>query len=161
MSDFTFNCALGREAEFHWRVKNNDPANAVLKLLVLAASGLESDAALKDYDTVAAILGGASNEVTNTNYARISLADAALTAWTVDDTNDRIVLPLDTQTFTNIAAGDYWSKLITSIDMDSTTGDDTNIIPISAHDLRYSGLPVVPNGTNIVIGFPNGYVVCD
>lgn len=159
MSDFTFNVSLGREVELYGRVDANDPAAAVLTALVIAA-GLESDAALKDYDTFAAILAGANSEVTNTNYARPVWDDTDLVAYTVDDTNDRIVLPMSLITFTNIAAGDIWSKLIFGYDP-LGTAVDSNIIPITAHDLRYSGAEVIPNGTNINVGFSNGFVICD
>lgn len=160
MSDFTFNVSLGREVELYSRVDNTDPTDARLRMMVLAATGLESDAALKDYDTFAAILAGTTNEVTNTNYARKVLAAADITAYTVDDNNDRIVLACPTQTFTNIAAGDSWSKAVIGYSAVAAP-TDSQIVPITAHDLRYSGAPVIPNGTNIVIAFANGFVVCD
>lgn len=161
MSAFDFNVALGRAAEFHWRVENSDPTNAGIQVMVLASAGLESDAALKDYDTFAAILAGTTNEPTNTNYARQTLTETQLAAWAVDDNTDSILLPMPTITFTSIAAGDSWDKIVFGYDSDTTTGNDTNIIPISAHDLRISGMAVIPNGSNIVVAFPNGYIVCD
>lgn len=161
MSDFTFNVALGREVEFYNRVDTNDPANSALILAVLASAGLEADSVLKDADTLAAVVAGSTNEVTNSGYARKVLDDTALSAYTVDDTNDRILLTLPTQTFTSIVAGDSWDKLLVCYDNDTTTGTDTNIIPITAHDLRISGLPVIPNGSNIVLSFANGFVLCN
>jgi len=159
MSDFTFNVALGREVEFYNRIDTNDPANSAFIVLVLRAANLESDAILKDYDTVAALLAGATDEATNSGYARKTLTDADLSAYTVDDTNDRIQLLIPTLTFTTIGAGDVWSKLVIAYDNDTTSGTDTNLIPVTAHDLRYAGTPVVPNGTNIVVGNPNGFVI--
>lgn len=161
MSDFSFNVALGREVELYNRVDSNDPANSAIIVMILAAAGLETDAALKDYDTFAAIVAGTTNEVTNSGYARKTLTDADLAAYTVDDTNDKIVLQIPTMTFTSIVAGDSWSKLVFGYDSDTTSGTDSNIIPISAHDLLYSGAAVIPNGTNIVIGASNGFLVCD
>lgn len=161
MSDFTFNVGLGREVELYNRVDSNDPANSAFMLMVLAAAGLESDAILKDYDTFAAILAGTTNEVTNTGYARKTLTDTDLSAYTVDDINNRIVLSIATQTFATISAGDSWSKLVIGYDADTTGGTDADIIPITAHDLRISGLPVVPNGSDILVSLPNGFVICD
>lgn len=161
MAGFSFNVALGREVEFHNRVDGNDPANSALIVAVLAASGLESDAILKDYDTLSAILAAASNEVTNTNYARKVLADANISAYTVDDANNEIILPLADQTFTNITAGDSWRKLLICYDNDTTAGTDANIIPIKAFDIisPTTGAAVVPASNNIIFSFPSGYHV--
>src|SRR5262245_46664284 len=70
VADFQFNVSVGREVELYNRVDSNGPTNSAFIMLVLALSGIEADATLKDYDTVAAILAGTTNEVTNTNYAR-------------------------------------------------------------------------------------------
>ena len=159
MGQLTFNISKGRTVEYYARVDANDPANAALILVVLAEAGLVSDDVLKDYDTLSDVLAGASNEVTNTNYARKTLADADLSAHTVDDTNDWIKLSFATQTFTSIAAGDAWRKLLVCYDSDTTGGTDANIIPVTAHDLLISGAAIVPSGANIVISQPNGFVI--
>lgn len=158
MADFQFNVSLGREVELYNRVDSNDPANSALILVVLAEAGLETDAVLKDKDDLAAVLAGTTNEVTNTNYARKTLTDTELTAYTVDDTNDRILLSLPSQTFTSIAAGNAWRKALVCYDSDTTAGTDANIIPITAHDLLINGTAVVPNGQNIVIDLSAGFV---
>ena len=159
MGQFTCNIAKGRTVEYHERVNNSDPTNAVLVLVVLAESGLESDDLLKDYDTLSALLAGASNEVTNTNYARKVLSDADIAAASVDDTNDWALLTFATQTFTSIAAGDSWRKLLVCYDSDSTGGTDANIVPMYGYDLLISGVAVVPTGSNILISQPSGYAL--
>lgn len=161
MANGSFNIAKGREVEFHNRVDNNDPANSVLKLVVLAAAGLEPDATLQDYDTLSALLAASNNEVTNTGYARITLNDAAITAYTVDDDNDEIRLPLADQTFATITAGDSWRKLLLCYDADSTSGTDADIIPVKYYDVlsTVTGQAIVPNGGNIIFSFPDGYHV--
>ena len=158
MGAFTFNIAKGRTVEFHTRVDGNDPGTSTLKLVVLAAAGLEADDVLRDKDTLADVLAGTTNEVTNTGYARKSLADADITAVTVDDANDWVAATFSTQTFggPNVAAGDSWSKLL--VCYDPTAGADSTIIPITAHDLRINGQVIVPNGAPILISAPNGYV---
>ena len=159
MADFSFNVCLGREVELYNRVDSNDPANSALIMMILAGTGLESDAVLKDKDDFAAIVSGTTNEVTNGSYARKTLTDANLAAYTVDDTNDRIVLVIPVQTFSTIAAGDSWSKAIIGYDSDTTGGTDANILPITAHDLRIDGAVVAPNGSNIIIDLSAGFVM--
>jgi hypothetical protein len=157
VADFTFNVALGREIEFHNRVNDNDPTNSALILVVLALAGLGTDADLKDADTLSAVLGALSDEVTNTGYARKTLTDADIVAPTVDDTRDRVTVVIPVQTFTSIAVGATWAKILVCYDSDTTGGTDANIIPVTAHDLRYLNSPIVPNGSNIVVDLSAGY----
>lgn len=145
MADFVFNIAKGRVAEFYNRVDTNDPTNSALVVVVLATSGLESDATLKDKDDLAAVVSGATNEVTNSGYARKVLTDSDLSALAPDDTNDRMDADIPDQTWTAVAAGDGWSKLIVCYDGDTTGGADSAIIPLTAHDFV-----VTPDGTDIV-----------
>lgn len=144
MADFVFNVAKGRVAELYNRVDSNDPANSALVIVVLATSGLESDATLMDADTLAAVVAGTTNEVTNTNYARKVLTDADISAFAPDDTNNRVDLDIPDQTWTAVAAGDGWSKLVVCYDSDTTGGTDANIIPLTAHDFV-----VTPDGSDI------------
>lgn len=145
MANFVFNVAKGRVAEYAARVNANDPTNAALVIVVLATSGLESDAVLIDRDTLADVLAGTTNEVTNTGYARKVLDQAAGITITVDDTNDRVDVDMPDQTWTAVAAGDGWSKLLVCYDPDTGAGTDANIIPLTAHDFV-----VTPDGSDIV-----------
>lgn len=144
MADFVFNVSKGRAAEFYNRVDSNDPANSALIVVILATSGLETDAVLKDSTDLADVLGGTTNEVTNSGYARKTLTDADITALTIDYSNDRVDLDIPDQTWTGVAAGDGWSKLIICYDSDTTGGTDSNIIPVTAHDFV-----VTPDGSDI------------
>jgi hypothetical protein len=161
MANGSFNVALGREVEFHNRVDNSDPTNAVYVLVVLASAGLEPDSVLQDYDTLSAILAASNNEVTNSGYARIVISDTTLAAYTVDDTVDEIRLPLADQTFTSILVGDAWRKLLICYDSDSTGGTDADIIPVKYFDVlsTVTGQAIVPNGGDIIFSFPDGYHV--
>lgn len=142
------------------RVNDNDPANSAFIGVVLRDTNLEADTILKDYDTMAAILAGSSDEVTNTNYARFSWTDADLAAYTVDDTFDQITLQLPNKTGTSIAAGTNWRKLIICYDNDTTSGTDANLLPVKAFDmLNSNGTPIVPDGGNIVLSWPYGFHV--
>ena len=144
MADQVFNIALGRVAELYNRVDLNDPANAALIIVVLATSGIETDAVLKDKDDLAAVVAGTTNEVTNTNYARKVLTDTDIVAFAPDDTNDRVDLDIPDQTWTAVAAGDGWNDLLVCYDSDTTGGTDANIVPLTMHDFV-----VTPDGSDI------------
>jgi hypothetical protein len=126
--------------------------------MYVLATGGDPLATLADYDTLAAVLAGPSNEVTNTNYARKTLTDADLTAFTPDDTNNWILLTLPLQTFTTILAGNTWDIVGVAYDSDTTSGTDANVIPITFAEIRYQGTAIVPSGGNIVIDYSAGWV---
>ena len=144
MGNQIFNIALGRVAELYNRVDLSDPTNAVLVIVILATSGIESDAVLKDKDDLAAVVSGTTNEVTNTNYARKVLSDADIVAFAPDDTNDRVDLDIPDQTWTAVAAGDGWNDLLVCYDSDSAGGADSAIVPMTMHDFV-----VTPDGSDI------------
>lgn len=144
MANQIFNIALGRMTEWYVRIDGNDPANSAFIIVVLATSGIESDAVLKDKDDLAAVVSGTTNEVTNSGYARKTLTDADLVAFAPDDTNDRVDLDIPDQTWTGVAAGDGWNDLLVCYDSDTTAGTDAGIVPGSMHDFV-----VVPDGSDI------------
>lgn len=116
---------------------------------------------LKDYNDLAAILAASNDEPTNVGYARITVTDAGLGPYTVDDALNEIRLPLANQTTAAISAGDSWSKLLICYDNDTTAGTDANIIPVKAFDIRdpITGAPIAPSGGTITHSFPSGYHV--
>lgn len=145
MADFVFNIAKGRVVEYYNRVEANDPANSALIVVVIDANG-DTDATMKDRDSLSALLGGTANEVTNSNYARKVLTNTELAALPApDDTNDRYDIDIDDQTWSAVAAGDAWTDIIICYDPDTTGGDDTAIIPLTCHDFA-----VTPDGSDIV-----------
>ena len=143
MADFVFNIAKGKVAEYAARVNANDPTNSVLTVIVLETTGLEADAVLVDYDTLAAITAGGSTEPENSGYVRKELTAATVT---VDDTNNRVDVDIADQTWTAVAAGDTWSKLLICYDPDSTGGTDSAIIPLVCLDFA-----VTPDGSDITV----------
>ncbi|MCR9260769.1 MAG: hypothetical protein NXH95_13665 [Pseudomonadaceae bacterium] len=143
MADQIPNIALGRAVELYRRVDENDPANAVLLVVMIVTTA--TDATLKDLDTLAAILAdGNTAEATNTNYARKVLTDSDLVAFAPDDANDRADLDIPDQTFVAPAAGDDWTDMLICYDPDSTGGDDSTVVPLSQHDFEVS-----PDGSDI------------
>ena len=146
MAAFVFNIAKGRAGEFYNRVDTNDPTNSALIIVALKSSGIESDATLKDYDTLADLLAAANDEATNTGYARKTLTDSDLSAIAVDDTNDRFDYDIPDQTWSSVqTTGGAWAKLLVCYDPDTTGGTDSTIIPLTCHDFA-----VTPDGSDIV-----------
>lgn len=159
MAAFVFNISKGRTHEFHRRVNDNDPANSALIVVVLALAGIETDTVLRAYDTLGAILAAANNEPTNSGYARKTLTDSDLAPATIDDTLNKVTLPFPSQTYTAVAAGDAWRKLLICYDADTTAGTDTDIVPVTAHDLLISGAAIQPSGLNVVISGSTGWMI--
>ncbi|MEU1883414.1 hypothetical protein ABZ470_39425 [Streptosporangium sp. NPDC020072] len=145
MAEFQFNVAKGRCAELYNRVKTGDPSTAALLVVALAATGLESDAVLKDYDTLALVLAGATDEVTNTGYARKVLVAADLAPLTPDDVNDRVDLDIPDQTWNNVQAGSAWAKVLICY-RPATASPDSAIIPMTCHDFT-----ITPDGSNVIL----------
>jgi hypothetical protein len=159
MSDFVFDVARGREVEIYGRVDTNDPTNSAFKVVVLALVGLETDDTLRTHADLAVLLAATNNEVTNANYARKTLTDADLAAYTVDTTAHLITLPLPSQVYTAVGVGDTWAKALLTYDSDTTSGTDANIIPVTAQDIRLYSAPLVPNGGDVTFSWPNGLLV--
>jgi hypothetical protein len=158
MANLVADISLGKSIEYHDRVNSSDPTNAVLVLAVLAHPP-EADSLLRAYANLSLLLAGASTEVTNAGYARIILDDTDITASVVDTALHRTTVTFPDQTFPTISAGSSWSKLVVGYDSDSTGGTDANIIPVAFFDLRIEGVPIVPNGNDIIIAAPDGYIV--
>lgn len=146
MANFVFNISKGRVTELYNRVKSNDPANSAIIIIVLATSGLEADSTLIDKTDMTNMVSGTTREVTNTGYARKILTDTTpgINAITPDYANDRFDLSIPSQTWTAVAPGNGWSKLLVCYDNDTTGGTDTNIIPMTAHDFV-----ITPDGSDI------------
>lgn len=113
-------------------------ANDALVVIPLEASGLEADSTLRDHDTVAALLGGTSNE--QTTLGRKTITSVTVT---VDDTNDRTDIDVADQTWTG-ATGNAIAALITAYDPDTTGGSDSDLIPLFKHSFD-----ITPDGSDV------------
>lgn len=113
-------------------------ANTAIIAIPLETAGIESDATLQDYDTVAALLAGATNE--QTAMGRKTCASVTVT---VDDTNNRVDVDCADLTWT-AATGNACSRLLFAYDPDTTGGSDTELIPLVIDDFI-----VTPTGGDI------------
>lgn len=142
MANIVFNIAKGRVGELYNRVENNDPANSALILIPILTAGLVADSTMIDYDDVATLLAGATDE--NTTMGRKTLTDVELaTVPAPDDTNDRFEWSLPTVTWT-AAGGGAISKILVAYDNDTTGGTDSNLIPLTLFDFAQT-----PSGADI------------
>jgi hypothetical protein len=121
MADFVFNIAKGAVAE-----KVRDSAANLGILLIKTA---ESDALMRDRDTVADVLAG-STEADFTNYARKTGLTGTIT---VDDANDRVDVDVPDQTWTS-AGGGANNTLAKLIVFYQDAAADATRVPLTAHD---------------------------
>lgn len=143
MADFVFNIAKGRVVELFNRVDSNDPANSVI-LVVPVDVGATTDATLRDFATLSAVLGGGATERSTGGWNRKTLDDTAIATIAVDNTNDRFEVTIPSQTWTAVTAGTV-TDLIVCYDNDSTAGTDANIIPLVQLDFA-----ITPDGSDVV-----------
>lgn len=135
MTDFVFNASKGKEAYYASLPATND----ALIWVPIEATGVVSDATMKDIDDLGTLLAGASNE--QTTMGRVTATGVTVT---VDDTNDKVTLDCDNPVWTSVAASNATAKLLLCYDGDTTGGTDSDIVPIFGFDFA-----VTPAGGNI------------
>ncbi len=133
MADFVFNIAKGAFVE-----KFRDGGTAGIVLLLIAA---DTDAAMKDTDTITALLATGANEATDGSYARKTGLTGTIT---VDDTNDRVDVDLPDQTWTALA-GAATTDLVVAYE---EAAADTTRIPLTLHDFV-----VTPDSSDVTAVF--------
>lgn len=138
--DLVFNIAKGAAAYYATLPGTND----ALGILPLETTGLVGDATMRDYDTVADILAGASNE--QTTMGRKTLANVAVTT---DDTADEKRIDADNPQWTSgQMAGNAVSAFVVYYDPDTTGGTDADLIPLVKLDRA-----VTPDGNAFELQF--------
>ena len=128
MATFTFNTALGKVGYYASLPATND----ALVLIPLEESGLETDAVLRDKDTFADVIAGATNE--QTSVGRKTLTGVTVT---VDDTNDRVNIAFSAVSWT-APTGNKVGAFVIGYVPDTTTPSDAAIIPLTKHDLGWT-----------------------
>lgn len=135
MADFVFNIAKGEVKKY---AKLDGGANDALIVIPIEAAGVEADDVLNNYDDVAALLGGTTNE--QTTMGRKTVTSVTIT---VDDTNNRVDIDFADQTWTG-ATGNAVGDLLVAYDPDTTAGTDSTLVPLTCHDF-----PVTPDGSDV------------
>jgi hypothetical protein len=133
ISDFIFNIAKGAFVE-----KFRDGAANGFVLLLKAA---DTDAAMKDTTTITGLLATAADEATDASYARKTGLTGTIT---VDQTNDRVDVDLNDQTFTALA-GAALTDLVVGYE---EAAADTTRIPLACLDFV-----ATPDGSDLVAVF--------
>lgn len=133
MANFVFNIGKGR-------IRQLIVAGATLKALVLKTA--DTDAAMKDVDTITALLATAADEADFTNYARVTLSSLAST---VDDTGDDVNGDCADITFTSAggATNNTTTDLIIYYD---PGGGDSACVPLVCLDCVFT-----TNGQNVTL----------
>lgn len=122
---FVFNVAKGKIAYYGGLPAVSDG----LVLVWLKNTGIESDALLKDYDTLAAILAGSNDECDFTGYTRRTLASVTVN---VDDSGDKVVIDAaDPASYTNTGTAQVSGAAIVCYDPDTGAGTDADLIPLA------------------------------
>lgn len=146
--------ALGRVAELYRRVDIDDPSASTIVVVLIANTGIESDATLKDKTTLDTYVSGATNEATNTGYTRKVLTQTDLVAWDPDEANDWVLLDLPDQTWTAVANDGTGAIAALLICYDpSSSGVTASVIEV----MTQHAFSVTPDGSDITAQLPNGF----
>jgi len=128
VANITLNIALGRVAYYASLPATND----ALIMVPLETTGLVADSVMRDYDNLSLLLAGASNE--QTTVGRKTLASVTVT---VNDTDDRVDIDAADVTWT-APTGNAVGAVVICYDPDTTAGTDTDLIPLTKHDITWS-----------------------
>jgi len=140
MADVCFNAVKGLLAYYG----SLPAATDSLIFVPLESSGLVSDATMIDYDTLDAVLAGASNE--QTTIGRKTLTTVTVT---VDDTNDRVDIDCDDVAYTAPTGNAVGAVLICY--KPATASVDSAIIPLGKFGVTWT-----PDGNDTNITIPAG-----
>ena len=118
---------------------------------LLATTGLETDAVLRDKDTFTDLVSGATNFATGTGWARKSIDQAPAaspsptTTRTTASTSTSPTRPGRRSTTPPTMS----RSSVTGYDSDSGTGTDANIVPMTQHDFV-----IQPDGSDVTADVP-------
>lgn len=144
MADFVFNIAKGRVGSYVQQVKDGNPADSRLVVVPIETTGIEADAALKDYDNLSLLLAGSSNEQATMGRKYLQASDITLT---VDDSGEKLDIDLSDITWAGASGNAISALVICYIPDGNASGGvsaDTEVIPLTKHDFA-----VTPDGTDV------------
>lgn len=141
MANIVFNIALGYLKRYAEQVGTG---NAALIIVPLETAGLVADSTMRDYADLSTLLAGATNEQTTMGRKTVTACTV-----TVDNTGNQLTLDIADQTWT-AATGNAISKLLLCFDNDTTSGTDSNIVPLTCHDFA-----ITPDGSDVTVTIAN------
>jgi len=144
MADLIPNIAKGRHVQLAMNVDNGSPANS--RLIVIPFQSTDTDDAVRDCATVAAIEAlSSSAERTANGWNRKTLTASDVTI-TVDNTNNRVDWDITDQSWTPTNAGDTTNRVVIAYDDDNTSGTDANLVPLVVVDFA-----ITPDGSQVTM----------
>ena len=142
MADFVFNISKGRVAELANRVEVNDPSTSVLWIIPVDVAAV-SDATIKDFATLSAVLAGGVTERTTGGWNRKTLTDTDITGFAVSNASDWMDV--------DITVDPIWTAVTTNTVTDLIicyealgAGTTANMIPLTQHDFA-----ITPDGSDV------------
>lgn len=152
MASYVFNVAKGRVNELHKNVQSG--AVTAAQIVIVAINSSDTVEAIKDADTLAAVLGLASTaEVSGgSGYARKDLDDADLNALSINDTtNVQVAGFANDQTWSAVTGTSNWTHLVFCYDV-AGNGADSALVPLTFHDFAKT-----PDGSDIILSAGDYY----
>ncbi len=119
------NIAKGKFAHYATLPAANDA------LIWVLFTGSETDANIRDADTLTAIIALAVNESTFTGYSRQTATGVTVT---VDDTNDRVDVDAADPSWSPTSA-EAQTRIGNFYDPDTTGGTDADLVPVFVDDM--------------------------
>lgn len=148
------NQCLGRVAELYRRVDTSDPSTSRIIVMLIASTGIETDATLKDKVSLSDYVSGATNESTNTGYAKKVLTSSDLVAWSPDMANDWTLLDIPDQTWTAVANDGTGAIAALLIGYDPTSA---GVTATAIEIMTQHAFAVTPDGSDITAQLPSGF----
>jgi hypothetical protein len=124
MAALIFNAAKGKFAQWATHPLTNDA------LIWVLMTGAETDANVRDAATLTALIALAVDEATFTGYSRQTATSVTVT---VDNVNDRVDVTAANPSWSPTTA-QALTRICLVYDNDTTSGTDTNIIPVFIDD---------------------------
>lgn len=143
MADLIPNIAKGRHVQLAMNVDAGSPANS--RLIVIPFGGSETDDAVRDCATVAALEATALVERTANGWNRKTLAAADVTIL-LDNTANLCDWDIPDQSWTPTNAGDTSTRVCVAYDPDNTAGTDSDLIPLAVVDFA-----ITPDGSQVTM----------
>lgn len=149
------NIAKGRAIQLALNVNDGTPATS--RLVLVPINSTDADDALRDADTLAALLALANTaECSGTGWER-KVVDGAGVTVTLNDSTNTHVFTVASQTWTGVASGaDNATHIAFCYDSDNGAGTDADLVPLGIDDtfvVNTDGSDITYNPATAVVSF--------